>query len=93
MLWTGQVNKVFSPGIFMKGGCSPYRGGCLLSIAKEVSTAFLLVYGFLAVMLFTQQVFHLECYYYFEIKSQPDVAYKSVCYKRAFNVIFQSSKN
>ena len=30
---------------------------------------------FLAVMLFTKQVFHLECLLLFQIKSQPGVAY------------------
>ena len=43
-------------------------------------------------MLFTKQVFHLECLL-FQIKSQPGVAYKSAVYKRAFNVVFKSSKN
>ena len=43
---------------------------------------------FVAVMLFTQQVFCLEFILLFHIKSQPDVAYKSVNYKRAFNVVF-----
>ena len=48
---------------------------------------------FAAVMLFTQQVFHLECLLLFRIKSQPGVAYKSVVYKKAFKVVFKSSKN
>ena len=39
-------------------------------------------------MLFTQQVFHLECLLLFQIKSQPGVAYESVYYKKVFNVIF-----
>ena len=43
-------------------------------------------------MLFTKQVFHLECLS-FRIKSQPGVAHKSAVYKRAFNVVFKSSKN
>ena len=43
-------------------------------------------------MLFTKQVFHLECLL-FRIKSQPGVAYKSAVYNRAFNVVFKSSKN
>ena len=43
---------------------------------------------FVAVMLFTQQVFHLECLLLFQIKSQPGVAYKSVDFKKAFNVVF-----
>ena len=47
---------------------------------------------FAAVMLFNQQVSRLECLL-FHIKSQPDVAFKSVDYKKTFNVIFQSSKN
>ena len=34
-----------------------------------------------AVMLFTQQVFHFECLLLFWIKSQPAVVYKSVVYK------------
>ena len=46
-----------------------------------------------AVMLFTQQVFYLECLLLFRIKSQPGVAYKSVVYKKAFNIIFKSFKN
>ena len=37
-------------------------------------------------MLFTQQVFHLECLLLFQIQFQPAVAYKSVDYKKAFNV-------
>ena len=40
---------------------------------------------FVAVVLFTQQVFHLECLLLFQIKSQPRVAYKSVDYKKSFN--------
>ena len=43
--------------------------------------------GFVAVMLFTQQVFRLECLL-FQIKSQRGVAYKSVDYKKAYNVVF-----
>ena len=43
-------------------------------------------------MLFTKQVFHLQCLL-FRIKSQPGAAYKSAVYKRAFNVVFKSSKN
>ena len=43
-------------------------------------------------MLFTQQVFHLECLL-FRTKSQPGVVYESVAYKRALNVAFRSSKN
>ena len=35
-----------------------------------------------AVMLFTQLVFHLECLLLFWIKSQPVVVYKSVAYKK-----------
>ena len=38
-------------------------------------------------MLFTQQVFHLECLL-FRIKSQPGVAYNGVVYKKAFNIDF-----
>ena len=37
---------------------------------------------FVAVMLFTQQVSHLESLLLFQIKSQPGVAYKSVDYKK-----------
>ena len=48
---------------------------------------------FVAVMLFTQQLFHLECLLLFQIKSQLGVAYKSAVYKKAFNVVFESSKN
>ena len=50
---------------------------------------------FVAVMLFTQQVFHWEgLLLLFCIKSQPIVAYKSVVYKRVFNIlVFESSKN
>ena len=40
---------------------------------------------FVAVMLFTKQVIHLE-YLLFWLKSLSNVAYKSVVYKRAFNV-------
>ena len=42
---------------------------------------------FVAVMLFTQQVFRLE-FLLFQIKSQLGVAYKSVDYKKAFNIVF-----
>ena len=38
---------------------------------------------FVAVMLFTEQVFHLECLVLFRIKSQPGVAYKSVVHKNS----------
>ena len=49
---------------------------------------------FVAVMLFTHQVFHLECLLLlFQIKSQPADAYKSIVYKRTFKVVFTSSKN
>ena len=43
---------------------------------------------FVAVMLFTQHVFHLESLLLFRIKSQPGVAYNSAVYKKAFNVDF-----
>ena len=43
---------------------------------------------FVVVMLFTQQVFDLDCLLSLQIKSQPGVAYKSVDYKKAFNVVF-----
>ena len=43
---------------------------------------------FAAVMFFTQQVFHLECFLLLRIKSQPGIAYKSVAYKKIFNVDF-----
>ena len=60
---------------------------------------------FVGLMLFTQQVFHLEYVFFFfdsfwylrlllfRIKSQPGVVYKSVVYKKACSVVFQSSKN
>ena len=48
---------------------------------------------FVAVMLFNQQVFHLEYLLLFWIKSHPGVAYKSVVHKRTFNVVFNSSEN
>ena len=48
---------------------------------------------FVAVMFLTQQVFHLECLLLFRIKSQSDVACKSVIYKKVFSVVFRSSKN
>ena len=48
---------------------------------------------FVAVMLFIQQVFHLESLLLFRIKSQPAVAYKSVVYKKAFHIVLKSSKN
>ena len=50
-----------------------------------------------AVMLFNQQVFHLECFLLivllFQIKSQSVIAYKSVVYKWVIYVVFKSSKN
>ena len=48
---------------------------------------------FVAVMFLTQQVFHLECLLLFRIKSQSDVACKSVIYKKVLSVVFRSSKN
>ena len=51
---------------------------------------------FVAVMVFTQQVFRLECYFdsfwylrllLFGIKSQPGVAYKNIFYKKACDVV------
>ena len=52
---------------------------------------------FVQVMLFTHHVFHLDfrllLLLLFRIKSQPGVAYKSVVYKKAFNLIFKFSKN
>ena len=43
---------------------------------------------FVAVMPFTQQVFHLECLLSIWTKSQSGVAYKSVAYKKIFNIAF-----
>ena len=43
---------------------------------------------FVAVILFTKQLFYLECFVLFQIKPQPGVNHK-----KAFNVAFQSSKN
>ena len=37
---------------------------------------------FVAVMLFTQQLFHLECLLFIRIKSQSGVAKKSAVYKK-----------
>ena len=51
---------------------------------------------FVQVMLFTHHIFHLDfrlLLLLFQIKSQPGVAYKSVVYKKAFNLIFKFSKN
>ena len=45
---------------------------------------------FVAVMLFNQQIFHLEYLLLFQIKSQPGVTFKSVDYKKTFNVVFFS---
>ena len=51
---------------------------------------------FVAVMVFTQQVFRLECYFdsfwylrllLFGIKSQPGVAYKNIFCKKACDVV------
>ena len=36
-------------------------------------------------------IFHLECLLFW-VKSQPGVAYKQVVYKKAFNLVFKSSK-
>ena len=44
--------------------------------------------NFVAVMLFTEQ-----CLLLLWIKSQPGVSYKSIVYKRAFDIVFKSSKN
>ena len=46
----------------------------------------LIMYGFVAVMLFNQQVFQLGCLLIFQIKSHLGIAYQSVDYKKAFNV-------
>ena len=43
---------------------------------------------FVAVMLFIQQVFHLECLLLIWIKSQSRVAYKSTVHKKAFKLVF-----
>ena len=43
---------------------------------------------FVAVMLFTQQVFHLEYLLLIWIKSQPGVAYKNTVHKKAFKLVF-----
>ena len=59
---------------------------------------------FAAVILFAQQLCHLESFFLFWlllilemllswIKSQPVVAYKSIFYKNACNFVFQSSEN
>ena len=49
---------------------------------------------FVLVMLFIQKVFHLGCLLlFFQIKSQPGVAYKYIDCNKAFNVVFQSSTN
>ena len=47
---------------------------------------------FVVVMVFTKQVFYLSCSLLFQIKSQFGVAYKSVVYKRTFNILLKSSK-
>ena len=63
---------------------------------------------FVAVMLFTEQVFYLECLFYFWlllivkdcylrfllfwIKFQPGVAYKSFVYKKIYDVVFSHLK-
>ena len=58
-----------------------YRGLEILEDHKRRGSRFSLVmHCFVAVMLFTQQVFHLECLLLFQIKSQSGVAYKSVVY-------------
>ena len=59
---------------------------------------------FVTVMLFIQQVFHLECldlfwfflylrllYYYFRSNHQPGVAHKHDIYKKTCNIVFYSS--
>ena len=51
------------------------------------------MYGFCSSNALYSASFSFRMLLLFQIKSQPDVACKSVCYKRAFNVIFQSSKN
>ena len=55
---------------------------------------------FVGVMLFTQQIFHSECFAFFwlllileivniyQIKSRIGVTYKSVAYKKAYNAVF-----
>ena len=47
---------------------------------------------FVGVVLFTQQVFHLECLLLFQIKSQPGVAYKSVDNKKYLMLFFSLLK-
>ena len=49
--------------------------------------------NFVAVTLFTQQVFHLECLLLIQIKSQSGIAYKSVAYKRNHLALLFSPKN
>ena len=62
---------------------SPYRGrGRLYKKGKLCFS--LVIMASVAVMLFNQQVFHLECLLMlllFRIKSQSVIAYKSVVYK------------
>ena len=56
---------------------------------------------FVKAMLFTQQVFHLECLFFcwylglllFRIKSLPSVAYKFRLQKKQVTLFFKSSKN
>ena len=43
---------------------------------------------FVAVTLFTQQVFHLECLSLIQIKSQPMLLIKLLFMKKAFNIVF-----
>ena len=44
---------------------------------------------FVAVMLFTQEVFHLQFLLLIRIKSQSGIAYKNVIYKKkTFNIAF-----
>ena len=47
---------------------------------------------FVAVMLFTQQVFHLKYLLLFQIKSQPGVLYKSIDYKKYLMLFFSLLK-
>ena len=62
----------------VKIGGSPLRGGVHRKGGKHCFS--LVMYDFVAVMLFTQQVSHLECLLLFQIESQPGIAYISDAY-------------
>ena len=90
-----------SAGFYYKNGGIIHIGG--LSIEGEKALLFNVIYGFfsntalysasLSLVMFIFLVTLFDTLLLFLIKSQPSIAYKSVFYNKACNLVLQSSKH